>query len=67
MPEERVSPVNGGCWFCFTTREARDWVYDVEFDTYLHLSCLKKAVEEEPEDPEVGIMCYLLELHDEEK
>lgn len=48
----------GGCWFC--NMSGTD-VYDSEFDTFLHLQCLRDALEKEPEHPEATIMQYLLE------
>ena len=36
-------------------------VFDLEFDTYVHKSCIRKALEEDPENPEAKLMEYLLE------
>lgn len=47
------------CWFC--CHDAGEMVYDSEFDTYLHLDCLKKALSKDPEDPEAKFMSYLLD------
>ena len=55
---KKVSPVDGGCWFCFEDYEPM--IFDTEFDTYLHKDCLKKAIEKDPEDGEAQVMGYLL-------
>jgi hypothetical protein len=57
--EDIVPPNKGGCWFCH--RKTDDMVFDTEFDTYLHLDCLRKALEEDPDHPEAKVMSYLLE------
>ncbi|MCB5368974.1 hypothetical protein [Collinsella aerofaciens] len=61
MSEKYVSPSQGGCWFCHTAPEDKPMLFDIEFDTYVHEDCLRKALEEEPDHPEAGIMAYLLE------
>jgi predicted component of viral defense system (DUF524 family) len=38
-----------------------DLVFDTEFDTPVHISCLKKILEEDPDHPEAKFMKYLLE------
>jgi len=53
-----LSPVNGGCWFC--QKDGCD-AFDTEFDTNLHIECLKKALANDPNDPEAKCMKYLLE------
>lgn len=51
-----LKPQDGGCWFCsFDECDA----FDVEFDTALHLDCLKEALSKGSE--EADIMSYLLE------
>ncbi len=55
---KRVTPNNGGCWFCQT--KTNDMIFDTEFDTFLHKSCLVEAIKE-PKDYEAQIMKYLLE------
>lgn len=47
------------CWFC--GKSEGEMVFDTEFDTTLHLSCLKKELQLDPENPEANIMKYLLE------
>lgn len=54
---KKVSPMNGGCWFCY--RDHAPLVFDVEFDTCLHINCLKEAVKDE-NNQEAQIMSYLL-------
>jgi len=61
----RVSPGEGGCWFCHHDTQ-QGMVFDFEFDTWVHLSCLNEAVKN-PNDEEAQIMAYLLEPVDEEK
>jgi hypothetical protein len=51
-----VSPNDGGCWFCYTA--TGDMVFDTEFDTNLHMDCLKSAFFEG--NPEAEIMSYLI-------
>lgn len=46
------------CWFC---QQGKCDEFDMEFDTFLHIECLKKAVEKDPNDPEASLMAYLLE------
>jgi hypothetical protein len=45
------------CWFC---DHGGDLVFDCEFDTAVHVECIRKALEEDPENPEAQIMSYLL-------
>ena len=67
-PPERVPlcPTKGGCWYCCKSRGADydDWAFDGEFDTFVHLSCLRQADETTPKDSpgrvEVDCMLYLL-------
>lgn len=62
-----VGPNDGGCWFC--CRQSEGMAFDGEFDTYVHIDCLKTAhdhAEKQREyDPEYMceslIMAYLLE------
>lgn len=49
-----VHPCDGGCWFCHTADE--EMAFSCEFDTYLHLKCLKKALEDDPVHPEAIII-----------
>ena len=42
-------PTQGGCWFCETDDDGH-WMFSTEFDTYLHMECLKKALKESTEE-----------------
>ena len=53
-----LHPCTGGCWFCSQDDEHETLCYDNEFDTYVHLSCIRKALKED--NPEARIMNYLL-------
>lgn len=55
-------PNDGGCWFCHTDNQPL--VFDCEFDTFVHLTCLQRALAMNPNDPEAQIMSYLLLLTD---
>lgn len=63
-----VSPVDGGCWFCFTT-DPCGMVFDTEFDTNVHIRCIERVLRTEPEHAaakpnlrfEAELMAYLLE------
>lgn len=50
-----LHPNCGGCWFCVTDNDG-DWAFSIEFDTWLHLSCLRKALAEDPDNCEAQIM-----------
>jgi hypothetical protein len=39
-----VFPHDGGCWYCCTKTENM-W-FSMEFDTYVHESCLREALED---------------------
>lgn len=56
---KHVEPGDGGCWFCCTKTD--DMLFDTEFDTYLHESCLRHELEHRPDNPEAQIMKYLLD------
>lgn len=59
----KKSPNQGGCWYC-NDDAPQGLVFDTEFDTFVHLSCLNEAVKD-PNDEEAQIMAYLLEPVDE--
>lgn len=59
MENKVVYPQDGGCWFCF--KKTEDMWFDSEFDTFLHEECLRKELNDNPENPEARIMKYLLE------
>lgn len=48
------------CWFCDKSGD-EPLSFDMEFDTPVHLSCVRKTLEREPEHPEARCMAYLLE------
>ena len=54
---------NDKCWFCLKYFNINEIgvIFDYEFDTYLHLECLKIELKENPENPEAQLMTYLLE------
>lgn len=57
----KLSPSSGGCWFCEQDDEQEILFFEYEWDTNIHISCLKNALEKDPEDPEAGLMKYMLE------
>lgn len=57
---EYADPANGGCWFCSMKTE-ETLFFDSEFDTFVHESCLRKELQDHPDNPEAQIMSYLLE------
>jgi hypothetical protein len=56
--KNKLDANHGGCWFCST--DECD-AFDVEWDTFLHLACLREVLAAEPEHPEAVLMKYLLE------
>ena len=50
--KKEISPSEGGCWFCF--KDHNPMVLDFEFDTNVHLDCLREALKN-PEDEEAKI------------
>jgi len=55
---DNISPNDGGCWFCHTKDD--DMVFDTEFDTHVHIECIKKALKKNSNDPEAKLMKYLI-------
>lgn len=47
------------CWFCDETDD--DLVLDTEFDTYVHIDCIRTRLKEDPTDHEANQMKYLME------
>lgn len=45
------------CWFC--GKDKTD-TFDIEFDTYLHINCLRTALSVDPKHQEAILMKYLL-------
>jgi hypothetical protein len=52
-------PEDGGCWYCFTN--AKEMLYDEEFDTYFHKKCLDLILKKYPNHEEALAMKELLE------
>jgi hypothetical protein len=56
-------PTQGGCWFCLDTENMdKEKVFCNEFDCYLHIECLKKELEKNPDNREAQIMKVEFEL-----
>lgn len=51
--DKKVHPSKGGCWYCKKDHGLME--YSQEFDTYLHLSCLRSAASD-PHDTEARII-----------
>lgn len=61
MPEMiEVRPQDGGCWFCHTASDLEELHFDSEFDTNVHLSCIRAAIELD-QNPEAEIQSYLFD------
>jgi hypothetical protein len=48
----KTSPNEGGCWFCYD--DEGEMYFSVEFDCYYHLNCLRKARQDDPNNPEAN-------------
>lgn len=59
-----VQPPDGGCWFCWN--DTGDLVFDSEWDTYVHRSCIREALKEDPNHAEAVFMKYLLKNRETE-
>jgi hypothetical protein len=56
MAEEGSGMIdNDPCWYCHCP-PGDDLVFSWEFDTYVHLSCLRERIEHDPSDREAHIM-----------
>ena len=55
---EHISLNDGVCWFCH--KKTDDIVFDVEFDTYIHIEYIKKALRDNPNNRETKLMKYLI-------
>lgn len=54
---EKLSPRDGGCWFCHTKVQVDDnGLFSGEFDTNLHKTCLSGILKEDPSHQEARIM-----------
>ena len=51
-------PTQGGCWFCW--HKDNDLIYDGEFDTFVHVDCIKSVLKTDPDHSEASIMRYLI-------
>ena len=58
MSHKVVAPEQGGCWFCWSDHGSM--VLDYEFDTFVHIDCIKKALEQDSNHPEAQFMKYLI-------
>jgi len=63
MKPGQRDPGHGGCWFCFI-RNA-DLSFDSEFDTYVHIQCIKRELVFNPSNEEAHIMSYMLGKDDD--
>lgn len=55
----RIIIRSSGCWFCDSTEG--ELAFDGEFDTPVHVTCIKEALESDPHHPEARHMKYLLD------
>jgi plasmid maintenance system antidote protein VapI len=58
MARKKLESGRGGCWFC---GEDECDAFDSEWDTYLHLDCLRETLKREPDHEEAVHMRYLIE------
>lgn len=58
-----VGPNSGGCWYC--GEDEGEMVLSAEFDTYLHIDCLKDALYADPGDQEAQILKREFDIQDE--
>lgn len=49
------TPQEGGCWYCCDDNRL-DLVFCHEFDTFVHLNCVREAVSADPNDQEAQII-----------
>ena len=48
-----AKPNEGGCWYCFQKDD--DLLFSWEFDTFVHLECIRHAAKKNPQDREAQI------------
>lgn len=48
------------CWICRKGSEQEPFLFDTEWDTVVHQSCIKETLTKEPAHDEVRFMLYLL-------
>lgn len=54
---EVLSPAEGGCWYCqLEIKPEENAIYSGEFDSNLHVDCLKRAYNSNPNDLEARII-----------
>ena len=46
--------VAGGCWYCHQVDD--ELTFSAEFDTFVHVGCIKETHFADPEDREAAIM-----------
>jgi len=51
--ERLVAPHDGGCWYCHKADE--NLVFSIEWDAYVHLACVREALERDPQDDEAWV------------
>jgi hypothetical protein len=63
----KVSPNDGGCWYCHNKDEGL--VFCMEFDTFIHIDCIKEQIASLPpecEDQELKIIAREFDLWPDE-
>jgi hypothetical protein len=55
--QREIEKDGGACWFCDVKDD--DLVVETEFDTYVHIDCVRARLKEYPLDPEANLMKYL--------
>jgi hypothetical protein len=55
------------CWFCRQDDRFEALLFDWEFDTFVHASCIRDALATFPNHPEARLMKYLLENPEQAK
>jgi hypothetical protein len=55
-----LRPENGGCWYCYRGNP-EGMRFDGEFDTNVHVECIKDTLEVDPLHPEALLQKYLLD------
>lgn len=49
-----AAPCDGGCWYC--SRTDGEMFFSGEFDTWVHVECVKAAVAKDPGDREARLI-----------
>ena len=50
---DEFAPHDGGCWYCHKADE--NLVFSIEWDAYVHLACVREALERDPQDAEAWV------------